>query len=68
MDYIFLLLIAKENPKQPQKAAELIRKIFPLTVLLLASCSPAELASPSDSDTNVVTNIYALKSERYNIS
>ncbi len=60
--------MAKENPKQPPKAAELIRNIFPLTVLLLASCSPAERASSSDSDDNVVTNIYTPKLERYKIS
>jgi len=60
--------MAKENPKQPPKAAELIRNIFPLTVLLLASCSPAELAFSSDSDTNVMTNIYTPKYQRCKIS
>lgn len=55
--------MAKENPKQPPKAAGFKRNIFPLTVLLLASCSPAELTSPSDSYTNIEL-IFIIENQR----
>jgi len=47
------LAIAKKNSKKAANGGSNFGNIFPLAVLSLASCSPAELASFSDSTANI---------------